>query len=84
MDLSHGAKLLSKLGLKTIGIPGTIDNDLAYTDYTIGFDTALNTIIDAIDKIRDTSTSHERVNIIEVMGRHCGDFALICWSCRWS
>lgn len=71
-----GAKLLSKLGVKTVGLPGTIDNDLAYTDYTIGFDTALNTVIDAINKIRDTSTSHERVSIIEVMGRHCGDIAL--------
>ncbi|WP_315078119.1 6-phosphofructokinase [uncultured Clostridium sp.] len=71
-----GAKLLSKLGIKTIGLPGTIDNDLAYTDFTIGFDTALNTIVDAINKIRDTSTSHERVSIIEVMGRDCGDLAL--------
>lgn len=71
-----GAKLLSKLGVKTIGLPGTIDNDLSYTDYTIGFDTALNTVIDAIDKIRDTSTSHERVSIVEVMGRNCGDIAL--------
>lgn len=71
-----GAKLLSKLGVKTVGLPGTIDNDLSYTDFTIGFDTALNTIIDGIDKIRDTSTSHERVSIIEVMGRDCGDLAL--------
>ena len=71
-----GAKLLSKLGVKTIGLPGTIDNDLAYTDYTIGFDTALNTVADAISKIRDTSTSHDRVSIIEVMGRNCGDIAL--------
>ena len=71
-----GAKLLSKLGIKTIGIPGTIDNDLAYTDFTLGFDTALNTIVDAINKIRDTSTSHERVSIVEVMGRNCGDLAL--------
>ncbi|MGL5378908.1 6-phosphofructokinase [Clostridium sp.] len=71
-----GAKLLSKLGIKTIGLPGTIDNDLTYTDYTIGFDTALNTVIDAIDKVRDTSTSHERVSVIEVMGRDCGDLAL--------
>ena len=59
-----GAKLLSKLGIKTIGIPGTIDNDLAYTDFTLGFDTALNTVVDAINKIRDTSTSHERVSIV--------------------
>ena len=71
-----GAKLLSKLGVKTIGLPGTIDNDLSYTDYTIGFDTALNTVTDAVDKIRDTSTSHERVSIVEVMGRNCGDIAL--------
>ncbi|MGL4773160.1 MAG: 6-phosphofructokinase [Clostridium sp.] len=71
-----GAKLLSKLGVSTVGLPGTIDNDLAYTDYTIGFDTTLNTVLDAINKIRDTSTSHERVSIVEVMGRHCGDIAL--------
>lgn len=72
----HGAQLLSKLGVKTIGIPGTIDNDLAYTDYTIGFDTATNTVLDAINKLRDTSSSHERVSIVEVMGRGCGDLAL--------
>ncbi|WP_461205909.1 6-phosphofructokinase [Clostridium sp. DL1XJH146] len=72
----QGARLLSKLGIKTVGIPGTIDNDLAYTDFTIGFDTALNTILDAIKKLRDTSSSHERVSIIEVMGRNCGDLAL--------
>lgn len=72
----HGAKLLSDLGVPTIGIPGTIDNDLAYTDYTVGFDTALNTAIDAINKIRDTSSSHERVSVIEVMGRNCGDLAI--------
>ena len=71
-----GAKLLSKLGVKTIGLPGTIDNDLSYTDYTIGFDTALNTVIEGVDKIRDTSSSHERVSIVEVMGRNCGDLAL--------
>lgn len=71
-----GARLLSKLGISTIGLPGTIDNDLAYTDYTIGFDTALNTVLDAINKLRDTSTSHERVSIVEVMGRNCGDIAL--------
>ena len=71
-----GAKHLSKLGVKTVGLPGTIDNDLAYTDYTIGFDTALNTVLDAINKIRDTSTSHERVSIVEVMGRNCGDIAV--------
>ncbi|OPJ65132.1 6-phosphofructokinase [Clostridium oryzae] len=71
-----GARLLSKLGVSTIGLPGTIDNDLQYTDYTIGFDTALNTVLDAINKLRDTSTSHERVSIVEVMGRNCGDIAL--------
>lgn len=71
-----GAKLLSDIGVNTIGIPGTIDNDLAYTDYTIGFDTALNTVIDAMSKLRDTSSSHERVSVIEVMGRNCGDIAL--------
>ena len=72
-----GARDLNKLGIPTIGVPGTIDNDLAYTDYTIGFDTSVNTVIDAISKIRDTSTSHGRANIIEVMGRHCGDIALM-------
>jgi 6-phosphofructokinase 1 len=71
-----GAKLLSELGVKTIGIPGTIDNDLPYTEYTLGFDTALNTVLDAINKLRDTSTSHERISIVEVMGRNCGDIAL--------
>ena len=73
-----GAKLLSKLGVKTVGLPGTIDNDLPYTDYTIGFDTAVNTAMEAIDKIRDTSTSHERCSIIEVMGRNAGYIALWC------
>lgn len=71
-----GAKGLSELGIKTIGIPGTIDNDLDYTDRTIGFDTAQNTVIDAINKIRDTSSSHQRVSVVEVMGRNCGDLAL--------
>ena len=71
-----GAKLLSEFGISTVGIPGTIDNDLAYTDYTIGFDTALNTILDSVRKLRDTSSSHERVSIVEVMGRNCGDLAL--------
>jgi len=71
-----GAKLLSEMGMPTIGIPGTIDNDLAYTDFTLGFDTACNTILDAINKVRDTMDSHERVNIMEVMGRNCGDLAL--------
>lgn len=72
----RGAQRLSEMGFPAIGVPGTIDNDLAYTDYTIGFDTAVNTVLDAINKLRDTSTSHERVSIIEVMGRHCGDIAL--------
>lgn len=72
----NGANELSNLGVPTVGIPGTIDNDLAYTDYTIGFDTAINTALDAINKIRDTSSSHERVSVIEVMGRNCGDLAL--------
>lgn len=71
-----GAKDLSDKGIACIGIPGTIDNDLAYTDYTIGFDTAINTALDAINKIRDTTTSHERISIIEVMGRNVGDIAL--------
>ena len=71
-----GARSLSKLGVSTIGIPGTIDNDLSYTDYTVGFDTALNTALDAINKLRDTSTSHERISIVEVMGKNCGDIAL--------
>jgi 6-phosphofructokinase 1 len=71
-----GAQKLSKLGVATVGIPGTIDNDLPYTDYTLGFDTTLNTVLDAINKLRDTSTSHERVSIVEVMGRDCGDIAL--------
>ena len=71
-----GAKLLSKMGILTVGLPGTIDNDLAYTDYTIGFDTALNTVLDAVNKLRDTSSSHERVSVVEVMGRNCGDIAL--------
>lgn len=71
-----GAKALSKAGIPTIGIPCTIDNDLAYTDYTIGFMTAVETVVEAISKIRDTSSSHGRANIIEVMGRNCGDIAL--------
>ncbi len=71
-----GAKKLTEKGIACIGVPGTIDNDLAYTDYTIGFDTAVNNVLDAVNKIRDTSTSHERVSIIEVMGRNSGDIAL--------
>lgn len=71
-----GAKSLCDAGIPTIGIPCTIDNDLAYTDYTIGFLTAVDTVVEAIGKIRDTSSSHSRANIIEVMGRNCGDIAL--------
>ncbi|GGI40335.1 6-phosphofructokinase [Mammaliicoccus stepanovicii] len=76
----RGAQRLSEeaKNLKTIGVPGTIDNDINGTDFTIGFDTALNTILDAVDKIRDTASSHERTFIIEVMGRDAGDLAL--WS----
>ncbi len=72
----RGALELSKAGVKTIGVPCTIDNDLAYTDYTVGFMTAVETAVDAIGKIRDTSSSHGRANVVEVMGRHCGDLAL--------
>ncbi|HSO57113.1 MAG TPA: 6-phosphofructokinase [Paenisporosarcina sp.] len=72
----RGAMALTAKGFPCIGVPGTIDNDIPGTDYTIGFDTALNTVIDAIDKIRDTATSHERTFIIEVMGRDAGDLAL--------
>ncbi len=71
-----GGLELAQRGIKVMGVPGTIDNDLAYTDYTIGFDTAVSTVLDAISKIRDTSSSHERTSVIEVMGRHCGDIAL--------
>lgn len=71
-----GARDLSEMGVPVIGVPGTIDNDLGYTDYTIGFDTVVNTVVDAIGKIRDTTESHGRASIIEVMGRRCGDIAL--------
>lgn len=73
----RGAQALSKLGFPCIGVPGTIDNDIPGTEVTIGFDTALNTVIEAIDKIRDTASSHERTFIIEVMGRNAGDLALL-------
>ena len=73
----RGATELTELfGIQTIGIPGTIDNDLGYTDYTLGFDTAVNTVVNLINNIRDTMTSHERVSTVEVMGRNCGDIAL--------
>jgi len=71
-----GAEALTKKGFSCVGVPATIDNDVAGTDFTIGFDTALNTVIEAIDKVRDTATSHERTYVIEVMGRDAGDLAL--------
>jgi 6-phosphofructokinase 1 len=71
-----GAKKLSEMGVNCIGVPGTIDNDIASTDYTIGFDTALNTVIDAIDKLRDTTSSHYRCSVVEIMGHHCGDLTI--------
>ena len=71
-----GALDLDRRGIKVMGIPGTIDNDLGYTDYTIGFDTAVNTVLDDISKLRDTSSSHGRTTLVEVMGRNCGDIAL--------
>ena len=73
-----GAQKLANLGINTVGVPGIIDLDIACTEYTIGFDTAVNTAMEAIDKVRDTSTSHERVSIIEVMGRNAGYIALWC------
>ncbi|HZK25131.1 MAG TPA: 6-phosphofructokinase [Oscillospiraceae bacterium] len=72
----RGAAELEKLGVSTVGIPGTIDNDIACTDYTIGFDTAVSTVTEAINKVRDTATSHERIYVIEVMGRSAGYIAL--------
>ena len=73
----RGARALTEeFGVPTIGIPATIDNDIEYTDYALGFDTAVNTCLDIINKLRDTMTSHERISVVEVMGRHCGDIAL--------
>ncbi|MCB6993607.1 6-phosphofructokinase [bacterium 210820-DFI.6.37] len=72
----RGGLELAKRGVTVMGLPGTIDNDLGYTDYTIGFDTAVNTVLSSVTNIRDTSSSHERATVIEVMGRHCGDIAL--------
>jgi 6-phosphofructokinase 1 len=72
----RGAQALSDMGMPTIGLPGTIDNDISSTDYTIGFFTALQTVVDSIDKLRDTSMSHNRCSVVEVMGRYCGDLAL--------
>ncbi|MDK2819583.1 MAG: 6-phosphofructokinase [Mycoplasmataceae bacterium] len=72
----HGAQLLHKLGVKTIALPGTIDNDISSTDYTIGFDTALSAIVENVDRIRDTANSHHRCMLVEVMGRYAGDLSL--------
>jgi 6-phosphofructokinase 1 len=74
----RGAQALSRNGINTIGLPGTIDLDIACTEYTIGFDTAVNTAMQAIDKVKDTSASHERCSVIEVMGRNAGYIALWC------
>ncbi|MBX4180964.1 6-phosphofructokinase [Sodalis sp. CWE] len=71
-----GVKYLTEMGFPCIGLPGTIDNDVAGTDYAIGYFTALGTVVEAIDRLRDTSTSHQRISIVEVMGRHCGDLTM--------
>ena len=73
----RGAEVLNNAGFHTVGIPGTIDNDIPYTDYSIGFDTAVSTVCDAISKLRDTASSHERIYVVEVMGRHSGMIALM-------
>ncbi len=72
----RGARDLSGAGIPCVGIPGTIDNDIACSEYTIGFDTAMNTVLEMVDKIRDTAQSHDRCSVVEVMGRRCGDIAL--------
>ena len=72
----RGARDLSLLGIPCVGIPGTIDNDIASSDYTIGYDTCMNTVVQNVDRLRDTSQSHDRCSVVEVMGRHCGDIAL--------
>lgn len=77
----QGANALHELGIKTVGIPCTIDNDMGFTDFTIGFNTAVETVIEAIAKLRDTSSSHGRGNVVEVMGRNCGDIALYAGLC---
>ena len=71
----HGALKLTEMGVNCIGLPGTIDNDIPDTDFTIGFDTALNTIVECVDRLRDTSTSHQRCSVIEVMGHFCGNLS---------
>lgn len=77
----RGALALTKKGINCIGLPGTIDNDIPGTDFTIGFDTALHTCVECVDKLRDTSSSHHRCSIVEVMGNHCGDLALYTAIC---
>ena len=72
----RGARKLSLAGIPCVGIPGTIDNDISCSEYTVGFDTAMNTAMDMVDKIRDTAQSHDRCSVVEVMGRRCGDIAL--------
>lgn len=72
-----GAQKLTEMGFPCIGLPGTIDNDIAGTDYTIGFHTALNTVLDAIDRLRDTCSSHNRISVVEIMGRYCGDLTMM-------
>lgn len=72
----RGATDLAVHGIPAVGVTGTIDNDITATDYTVGFDTAMNTVVELVDKLRDTCESHSRVNVIEVMGRHCGQIAL--------
>ncbi len=72
----RGAADLSSMGIPCVGIPGTIDNDITCTDYTIGYDTAMNTVVEMVDKLRDTCDSHNRCSVVEVMGRRCGDLAL--------
>ena len=71
-----GAKKLTEMGFPCIGLPGTIDNDVPGTDYTIGFFTALNTVLEALDRLRDTSSSHKRISVVEIMGRYCGDLTI--------
>lgn len=81
-----GAKRLTEMGFPCIGLPGTIDNDIKGTDYTIGYFTALGTVVEAIDRLRDTSSSHQRISIVEVMGRYCGDLttaAAIAGGCEF-
>ena len=75
----QGANKLREFGIKTMGLPGTIDNDIPFTDFTIGFDTAVSIVVDAINKLRDTMTSHERTSIVEVMGRHVRH-RFVCWT----